>query len=208
MLRKALQAVIASLRDDLFRARIPGDGLAVVEHLVAGLDQQQVALRRDALGIEVLPFTQISFGQLVRLTGVEILLRTEVAAKSRVRVDGGIDQHGFRIMSLREVSGIEATQRRSDEAYRCAAMGLQDNFRLGDCPAGKGRQRRTQIVGAQAELMHIAPQHLCLVRLRGGIEPMKIDDHAAAPCPSLASSFSWMPPKPPFDMTRTWSPAR
>jgi len=49
MLRKALQAVIASLRHDLFRARIAGDGLAVVEQLVAGLDEQQVALRCDVL---------------------------------------------------------------------------------------------------------------------------------------------------------------
>src|SRR5437879_6230236 len=81
MLRKALQAVIASLRHDLFRARIPGDGVAIVEHLVAGLDQQQIALRRDALGIEVPPFAQMSFRQFVRCPAVGVRLGTEVGAK-------------------------------------------------------------------------------------------------------------------------------
>src|SRR5205807_3308523 len=112
----------------------------------------------DALAIEALPFTQMSFGELVRLAAVEVLLRTEVGAKSDVRLDGGIDQHRFRSMSLREVGGVVATQRRPHEAYRCAAMQFHDPFRLSDCPARQRRQPRTQIVLAQAEPLQIAPQ--------------------------------------------------
>src|SRR2546426_12672290 len=91
----------------LFRSA--GDGVAIVEHLVAGLDQQQIALRRDALGIEVPPFAQMSFRQFVRCPAVGVPLRTEVGAKSDVRVDGGIEQHCFRTMALCEVGGVEAT---------------------------------------------------------------------------------------------------
>ena len=45
MLWKAAQAVIATLDHDLLRARVALQRLAIVEHLVAGFYQQQVALR-------------------------------------------------------------------------------------------------------------------------------------------------------------------
>ena len=45
MLWKAAQAVIAALDHDLLRASVALERLAIVERLVAGLYQQQVARR-------------------------------------------------------------------------------------------------------------------------------------------------------------------
>src|SRR5688572_4272940 len=85
--RKALQAVVAAVDHHLLGARIARHRLAIVEHLVAGLDQQKVAPRRDARHVEPLPFTQVRLGKLVRLGGVEVFLRAEVGAQPDVRLD-------------------------------------------------------------------------------------------------------------------------
>jgi hypothetical protein len=49
---EARKAVIAALEDHLAAAGIARDGLTVVEHLVAGFDQQQVARGRDTRRFE------------------------------------------------------------------------------------------------------------------------------------------------------------
>src|SRR5688572_20675004 len=46
--RKALQAVVAAFDHDLLGACVARHRAAIVEHLVAGLDQQKVATRRNA----------------------------------------------------------------------------------------------------------------------------------------------------------------
>ena len=51
----------------------------------------------------------------------------------------------------------------------------------------------------------MALHQLRLVRGGRAVEAVQVDEHRAQ---SAASSFWWMPPKPPFDITRTWSPSR
>src|SRR5260221_5105918 len=116
VLRKARQAVIAAGNHDLFRAGIALDRAPIVEHLVAGLDEQEIARRRDARNIEILPRPQVILSELVRLTGVEVLLRPEIGAQADVWVDRGIDQDRPRAVLFRHVGGVEATERRADEA--------------------------------------------------------------------------------------------
>ena len=56
--------------------------------------------------------------------------------------------------------------------------------------------------------LHTGLQGLRLVRSGRAVESVQVEDHCPAPARSAASSFPWMPPKPPFDITTTWSPLR
>src|SRR5919197_736083 len=122
-----------------------------------------------------------------------------------MRLERRIDQHGLAALRLYHVSGVEAAQRRPDVARRLLAYrALYYLHRL----ARRRRQRWTREFPAQAALAHIPLQELRLVRLRRGIEPVQIDDQAAAVLCRRSSSFAWIPPKPPLDMMRTLSPGR
>src|SRR4051812_49809771 len=44
LLRKAAQTMVATFHDDLLRAGIAFDGSTVIEHLIARLDEQKVAI--------------------------------------------------------------------------------------------------------------------------------------------------------------------
>src|SRR5919198_4252183 len=122
-----------------------------------------------------------------------------------MRLDCRIDQHRLAAVLLYHVGGVKAAKRRPDVARRFLAYrALYYPQRL----ARRRRQRRTREFPAQAALSHIPLQELRLVRLRRGIEPVQIDDQAAAMLCRRSSSFAWMPPKPPLDMMRTLSPGR
>src|SRR5205814_7099340 len=100
---------------------------------------------------------------------------------------------------------IEAAERRAE-----VADPLAHPCRLGDADRfiRHGRQCRAGEFFAQAALGHVSLEDPSLVRLRRGIEAVQVNDHAAAAFCRRPSSLAWMPPKPPFDMTSTWSPAR
>ena len=93
MLWKALQAVIPATNDDVLRARVARHRSAIVEHLVARLDDKEVALRRDVRYVERFPLAKVRFGELIRLAGMKVLLRAEVGAQADVRIDRRIDEH-------------------------------------------------------------------------------------------------------------------
>src|SRR5260221_7885270 len=197
VLRKARQAVIAAGNHDLFRAGIALDRAAVIEHFGAGLDEQEIARRGDVRNVEIPPRPQVFLGQRVGFAGMEVLLRPEIAAQADVRVDRGIDQDHARAVLFRHVGGVEAAERRTDETGAGKCFDGADRF------SRMRRQIRACVLRAEAALFQIASQDLRLVRLRRGVEAVQVDDHFSRP-----SSFSWMPPKPPFDITSTWSPAR
>src|SRR5687768_8797367 len=138
---------------------------------------------------------------------MQVALRPEIRAQPDVRIDRRIDQHCARVVLLGKVGGIEAPERGAEEA---GARIRRQLFDLADGVDGKRRQRRTGVLRRQAALGQVPLRELRLMRLRRGIEAVQVDDQAAAslpPCPRRFSSLSWMPPKPPLDMTRTWSPA-
>src|SRR5688572_21554309 len=201
MLRKALQAMVPAGNDELLGAGVTLHRLAIVEHLIARLDDQQVALRRDAGQVELFPLAQVRLRELVRLAGVKVGLGAEVGAQADMGIDGRIDQHRFQAVLFREVRGIEAAEGRTDQRGVFSDQWLNGFQRI----SGKRRQSRTGELGLQTALAHVALHDLRLVRARRGVEPVEVDDQAAAF--SRASSLSWMPPKPPFDITSTWSPA-
>src|SRR5882672_12495013 len=87
MLRKAHQAVVTARDHDLFCSGVALDRTAVVEHLVGGVDEEEIARWRDARNVELLPCPQIILGELVALAGMQVLLRPEIAAQADVRVD-------------------------------------------------------------------------------------------------------------------------
>src|SRR5688572_7820224 len=166
VLREALQAVIAALDHDLLRPGVAGDRLAAVEHLVAGLDQQEVASRRDTRHVKLLPFAQVRLREDVGLAGMQVLLRSEIGAQADMRLDGRIDQHRARVVLLREVGSVEAAQRRSDEAGR-RRQALLD---FPDGVAGERRQRRAGVLPRHAALGHVTGHNLRLVGMRRGIK--------------------------------------
>src|SRR5262249_2538337 len=201
MSRQARQAVVAAIHHDLRAARVAADGLAVVQHLVTGLHQEKIPARRDPGYLELFPFAEMALGKLVRLPGVEVPLRPEIRTQPDVRLDRGIDEHGFRAARFGEGGGVEATERGADEA---GLPGRQARLDHANGVGGKRRQRWAAVAGCEAALRKIVAEQLGLVRLRRRVESVQIDDHA--PFRRRASSFSWMPPKPPFDITSTWSP--
>src|SRR5688572_24872633 len=170
VLREALQAVIAALDHDLLGARVARHRLAVIEHLVAGLDQQQITSRRDARHEELLPLREVGLGEFVGLAGMKVLLRPEVGAQADMRVDRRIDQHRLQAVLLGEVRGVEAAQRGADQADvpHWEFLNLADRI---------VRQRRQRRAGEfHALLLRIALHHLRLMRLGRGVKPVQIDE--------------------------------
>src|SRR4051812_19771918 len=192
----------------LLRTLVARDGSPVVEHLVIRLDDQQIASRRDARYVEFFPLGKMRLGKRVTLAGMQIFLRPEEGAQADVRIDRRVDKHRVGVVLLREIRGVEAAKRGAHKTHR----GIRGDQALNraDRVGGKRRQCRARIVVAQTLLLHIAAKDLRLVRLGRRIEPVQVDDQAAAPCSCASRSRSrlWMPPKPPFDITRTWSPLR
>jgi hypothetical protein len=117
VLGKALQAVVPAGDDPLLRAGVALNGPAIVEDLIAGFDYQQIPPRRNARHVEFFPLPEVRFGEHVRFTGVQVLLRTEIGAKPNVRIDGRIDEHGARAVLLGEIRRVEAAEGRADVAH-------------------------------------------------------------------------------------------
>ena len=108
MLGKAPQAVVAAFDYDLSRALVFFHRLAIVEHLISGFHQQQVALRMNAGQAEFFPLAQVPFGEFILLQGMQVALHAQIRTQILVRMDGRVDQDGAKIVPLREVGGVEA----------------------------------------------------------------------------------------------------
>src|SRR5580765_2770376 len=83
MFGKAAQRMVAAVANHGPRARVFERRLAPVEHLVAGLEQQQVALRVNRVDNERTPAFEVRARKLVGFAGIEISLR----AKQRLEAD-------------------------------------------------------------------------------------------------------------------------
>src|SRR5690242_12099268 len=92
MLLEAPQAVITAWYYTLLGTCIARDGPAVVEHLVAGFDQQEVPARRNGRNVQFFPIEEVRLGQHVGLAGMQVVLRSQERAQSDVRIDGRIEQ--------------------------------------------------------------------------------------------------------------------
>src|SRR5215831_14952183 len=209
MLGKTAQRMVAAFDHDLPRAGVLPDRLAVVEHLVARLDEQQIALRVNRRCIERLPLFEVLARKLVLLAGVEVALEAEIALEIPLRLDRGIDEHRSQAVLLDEIGRVETAERTANERHRTPRLqdlALDERDRLGR----SGRKLRAGEPVTEPALGQVALQRLRLVRLRRAVEAVKVDDHTAALSwrARRAASFSWMPPNPPFDITSTWSPRR
>src|SRR4029079_14955271 len=76
---EALQRMVATIADYTARPLVFTRCGAPIETLVAGFQQQEVALRIDALDHERAPALEVRTRQLVRRSGVQVLLRAEVS---------------------------------------------------------------------------------------------------------------------------------
>src|SRR5262247_1782775 len=209
MLGKAAQRMVAAFDHDLPRTRVLPHRLAVVEHLVARLDEQQIALRVNGWHIEPAPLLEVRVRQLVFLAGIKVALDTEIALEISLRLHRRVDEHRPQVVLLDEIGRVETAERTADERHhtpRLQEFALDERDRV----ARPGRELRTGEPVTQPALGEVALKRLRLVRLRGAVEAVEIDDHAAALSRRArrAASLSWMPPKPPFDITSTWSPRR
>src|SRR3954471_7544256 len=139
MLCKAAQAVIAAFDHDPLRARVALQRLAIVEHLVAGFYQQQVARWRYPRRIEFAPFLEVCRGEFVRLAGVQVLLRTEIGGESDMRLDRRIDQDRPPAPGFDRMSRVVTTERGTDIARTRTACDVLDDA---DRFARGGRQLR------------------------------------------------------------------
>src|SRR4051812_30346720 len=90
VLGKARERVIAALHDALQRTGVIGGRLAVVEDLIAGLDDEPVASGAGhRIHVERGQLAHMVHRELERLAGVQVALRPEVAREMAMRVNGG-----------------------------------------------------------------------------------------------------------------------
>src|SRR5437764_9976065 len=93
VLGKARKRVVPALHHALQRARIEGGRLAVVEHLVAGLRDEPVALGTgDARHVQRGQLLHVIHRELEALARVQVALRPQVTREVAVRVHGGVEQ--------------------------------------------------------------------------------------------------------------------
>jgi hypothetical protein len=139
----AREAVVAAGQYGLTRAGIAAHGVAVIQGLVALLDQQPEAFGPgqdgDRDGAQLLDMIQ---GEVEALAGIQPALRPDVFLQRKVGHHGGIHQHRLEVELLRQPGRVVAAQRGADHG-RHAVAGDQV-FRQGNGLARGGRQLRRQ----------------------------------------------------------------
>ena len=252
--------MVAAAADVLVRAAVERDGLAIVEHLVAGLDEQEVTFGpRDAGDRHRAELVHVLARDLEGFARVEVGLDAERGFERLVRPDRGIDHGRAGAEALGETSGVKAAERAADERDAVARVSLHPldhaahrhrrpvvqlrnvqhgrrwqridvrakprrldarrrapeamqvdkgpHARRGRGFAAPTRGRHVRVLGRPCGASG-APTLASLAAPRGGAVRV-----LGRPCgahdgghESAASSFSWMPPKPPLLITSTWSP--
>src|SRR5687768_6748396 len=107
---------------------------------------------------------------------MKVLLPAEIGAQAEVRVDRRVDQHGLEAVLFSEVGGVEAAERRADEA----GLSLEERADGLDRLARVRRQRGAGELRAERALLHEAPQDLRLVGERRRVKPVQINDQAVS----------------------------
>src|SRR5215831_9511856 len=122
-------------------------------------------------------------------------------------VDRGIDQHREKVVLFGEPGRVEPAERAADHRNAAARRPRELGLRGSDREARQVGQGRADELLSPAALLEVTLEGLRLRRLRGAVEPVKVQDHArvtgALRAESASSSASWIPPNPPFDMTST-----
>ena len=104
------KAVIAPFQDDLAAAGVAIHGLAVIEHFIAGFEQQQIAFRAERWWIKRAQLRDVIGGKFKWGAAVQRRLRTKEFVRRDRGNDGGIDQHGTQGVFFSQRRGIEAAQ--------------------------------------------------------------------------------------------------
>src|SRR3990172_7278604 len=152
----------------------------------------------------------MGFGEFVFLPAVQVLLHAEECTQVPVGMNGRIDEHCPQPALFRKPGRVETAQRRAGQGHRPLWRTRQRRFDRGERLLRLVRQRRTVEARPQTPLFHVATEHLGLIRLRGGVKAVQVDQHEplCARVRSRSISLAWMPPKLPLDITSTWSPER
>jgi len=129
--------VIAALEDALAAAGIARDGLTIVKHFVAGLDEQQVARGRDGGRIERAQLFDVLASELEGLAGVEVGVGPDESSKQDWRHYRRVDQDGTQVVFLGQPTGVIAAERAADQCCRRLPAG-QQSFGGGDRCQGHG----------------------------------------------------------------------
>src|SRR5689334_8497137 len=117
---ETLIRVVAAATDELPCAGVERDGLAEVENLVAGLDQQQVAFGpRDGADRKRAQFVEMAIGDLERGARVQVGLHAAIRRQVDVRLHRRVDQHGAGAELLGGVRGVVATERAATKVSAC-----------------------------------------------------------------------------------------
>src|SRR5689334_24940666 len=117
MLAEIAEPVITALNDQLLRTGVLTHCVAIVEHLVTGGHEHEVALEptgRDHL--ERFELTQMLLGELILGFRVKIFLRTKIRSQADMRRDCGIDQYRTHAESLGEPGRVVAAERAADRS--------------------------------------------------------------------------------------------
>ena len=110
------ERVVAAALHVLVRAAVIRDGLAIVEHLVAGLDQQEVALgTRDARDRERAQLVEVRAASPRTTRPSTCWSACPRTAAGRVRAHRRIDQHRARAEALGEMRRVVPAERAPDE---------------------------------------------------------------------------------------------
>ena len=174
--------MVAALEHGLSRAGVFVHRVAVVEHLVAGLDQQPVALRPADRGhLERTQLVDVAAGEFEALAGIHVVLGADIGAEFERGDHGRIDQHRLQVVVFGEPGGVVAAERAADHGGRQAGgAGAGDGgFRVRDRCARRHRQLLAPEAVGEAALGHACLERLRLDRRRGGTETVQVDDHRA-----------------------------
>ena len=112
MALKTGKTVIAAGFDTVWRTRVVAYRIAIIQHLIAGLDQQKIAFRTADLGnIQSSEFRQVGFGQGPFLIGIPVGLRPKRLTQQPVGMHRRIDQDGFPAIFFGQIGRIKAPER-------------------------------------------------------------------------------------------------
>ena len=122
-LGKRHQRVVAAAHHLVQRARVEVDRLAVVEHLVAGLDEEPVALRaRDRGRVQRAQLVDVLLRELERFAGVEVASAGRGSgAKWRCGCTAGLSSAARQPRRSASDRGVEAAERAAHQREVAAA---------------------------------------------------------------------------------------
>src|SRR5258706_8635742 len=182
--REGDERVIAAAHHRVQRAFVERDRLAVVEHLVGGLEEYPVAFGpRDGSDVEDAKLIDMLRREDERFSRVEVALRPEMAREMAIGMHGGIQQRRAAADALGRDGGVKAAERAADEGELFGTMLRAGGEHLLECAPRTVIEDRDFIADAGNTVAHVIAEHHGLARLRRADEPMQVHDRAHATRP-------------------------